>query len=168
MEHVVDLDGVDLRATTEPIAAVGLRGGLNVGIYGVIKLVVAALRFGEPEPGQLQARVDEVAGLLRIVENLLANSMKHTPPGTDILVRAAPADGGVELAVADSGPGVPAESREAVFELFTRGNSTHAPGTGIGLSLVAQFAALHGGRAWVEDAPGGGADFRVWLPARHP
>ena len=104
----------------------------------------------------------------RIVENLLANSLKHTPPGTDILVRAAPAGGGVELAVADSGPGVPAESREAVFELFRRGNSTHAPGTGIGLSLVAQFAALHGGRAWVEDAPGGGADFRVWLPARQP
>ena len=49
-----------------------------------------------------------------------------------------------------------------------RANGTDAPGTGIGLSLVAQFAALHGGRAWVEDAPGGGADFRVWLPARQP
>ncbi|HEU5213314.1 MAG TPA: MASE1 domain-containing protein [Gaiellaceae bacterium] len=104
----------------------------------------------------------------RIVENLLANSVKHTPPGTEILVRAAPADGGVQLAVADSGPGVPAESREAVFELFTRGNGTDVPGTGVGLSLVAQFAALHGGRAWVEDAPGGGAEFRVWLPARQP
>jgi len=104
----------------------------------------------------------------RIVENLLANSVKHTPPGTEILVRAAPAGGGVELAVADSGPGVPAESREAVFELFTRGNGTDVPGTGVGLSLVAQFAALHGGRAWVEDAPGGGAEFRVWLPARQP
>ncbi len=104
----------------------------------------------------------------RIVENLLANSVKHTPPGTEILVRVAPAGDGVELAVTDSGPGVPPESREAVFELFTRANGTEAPGTGIGLSLVAQFAALHGGRAWVEDAPGGGADFRVWLPARQP
>ncbi len=63
---------------------------------------------------------------------------------------------------------MPPESREAVFELFTRANGTEAPGTGIGLSLVAQFAALHGGRAWVEDGPGGGADFRVWLPARQP
>jgi PAS domain S-box-containing protein len=104
----------------------------------------------------------------RIVENLLANSVKHTPPGTDIVVRVGPSGEGIELAVADTGPGVPPESREAVFELFTRANGTEAPGTGIGLSLVSQFAALHGGRAWVEDAPGGGADFRVWLPSRQP
>jgi PAS domain S-box-containing protein len=104
----------------------------------------------------------------RIVENLLANSVKHTPPGTEIVVSVKPAGDGVELAVADSGPGVPPESRDAVFELFTRVNGTEAPGTGIGLSLVAQFAALHGGRAWVEETAGGGADFRVWLPRRAP
>ena len=52
-----------------------------------------------------------------------------------------------------------------VFGLFTRGSTgADSPGVGVGLSLVAQFAALHGGRAWVEDNPGGGASFRVLLP----
>lgn len=57
--------------------------------------------------------------------------------------------------------------REAIFEPFYRGSEDHsyAPGTGIGLSLVARFAELHGGRAWVENRPGGGASFRVLLPA---
>jgi two-component system sensor histidine kinase PrrB len=61
---------------------------------------------------------------------------------------------------------VAADQREAVFEVFTRGDGTEVPGTGIGLALVAQFAALHGGRAWVEENPGGGAAFRVRLPLR--
>jgi PAS domain S-box-containing protein len=104
----------------------------------------------------------------RIVENLLANSVKHTPPGTEIVVSVAEQDGGVEVTVADRGPGVRREDREAVFDVFGRGSATEVPGTGIGLSLVSQFAALHGGRAWVEDNPGGGAAFRVWLPQRPP
>jgi signal transduction histidine kinase len=63
--------------------------------------------------------------------------------------------------------GVPPDQREAVFEIFSRGESASAPGTGVGLSLVARFAELHGGRAWVEDNPGGGASFRVSLPRMH-
>jgi PAS domain S-box-containing protein len=102
----------------------------------------------------------------RIVENLLGNAVKHTPPGTEIRVRVSPDGDGVVLAVEDRGPGIAPDEREAVFEVFTRGDGTGAPGTGIGLSLVAQFAALHGGRAWVEDNPGGGASFRVRLPVR--
>jgi signal transduction histidine kinase len=83
-----------------------------------------------------------------------------------IEVRVGPEDGGVLIAVDDRGPGVACEDREAIFEVFHRGTrSDQAPGTGIGLSLVAQFAALHGGRAWVQDNPGGGASFRVFLPS---
>jgi signal transduction histidine kinase len=50
-----------------------------------------------------------------------------------------------------------------VFEAFRKGK-VDSPGSGIGLSLVARFAELHGGRAWVQDRPGGGASFRVFLP----
>jgi PAS domain S-box-containing protein len=102
----------------------------------------------------------------RIVENLLANAAKHTLPDTPVWVRAARADDGVLLIVEDAGPGVPEQLKSSIFEPFNHGTPvTHAPGTGIGLSLVARFAQLHGGRAWVEDRAGGGASFRVYLPA---
>jgi PAS domain S-box-containing protein len=102
----------------------------------------------------------------RVVENLLANADRHTTPDTPVWVRVAREDGGVLLAVEDAGGGVPRELRTALFEPFRQGPEApaHAPGVGIGLSLVARFAELHGGRAWVQDRPGGGASFRVLLP----
>jgi PAS domain S-box-containing protein len=113
---------------------------------------------------QVVADVD-AAKVERIVENLLANAIKHTPPGTDVVARVERDAGFVMIAIDDRGRGVQEEERKAVFELFNRGYSPDVvPGAGIGLSLVAQFAAVHGGRAWIEDHPGGGASFRVRLP----
>jgi signal transduction histidine kinase len=70
------------------------------------------------------------------------------------------------ITVEDDGPGVLGELQEAVFEPFRQApsRSSHSPGAGIGLALVARFAELHRGRAWVEDRQGGGASFRVFLP----
>jgi PAS domain S-box-containing protein len=113
------------------------------------------------------ARVD-APKVERIVENLVANALKHTPDGTDVSVRVESEDGGVMIAVDDRGPGVLEGERDAIFEIFNRGRNpaTLPPGAGVGLALVAQFTALHGGRAWVEENPGGGASFRVFLPSR--
>lgn len=103
----------------------------------------------------------------RIVENLLMNAARHTTPDKTIWLKVRSQDDGVLIAVEDDGAGVPEELREAIFEPFRQGPTTspHAPGTGIGLSLVDRFAALHNGRAWVEEREGGGASFRVFLPA---
>jgi signal transduction histidine kinase len=70
--------------------------------------------------------------------------------------------------VEDSGPGIPESESQAIFEPFRQlaSGQPHSPGVGIGLSLVARFTEIHGGRAWVEDRPGGGASFRVYLPGR--
>jgi PAS domain S-box-containing protein len=115
-------------------------------------------------PIQVEA---DAAKVERIVENLLANAARHTDPGTPIWVRVEQGDRGALLCVDDAGPGIPAEQRESIFRPFQRGpgGGTYAPGSGVGLALVAQFASLHDGQAWVEDRAGGGASFRVLLPA---
>jgi signal transduction histidine kinase len=118
----------------------------------------------ELAPAQVLA---DAAKVERIVENLLANAARHTDPGTPIWVRVAPGDRGALLCVDDAGPGIPVEQRESIFRPFNRGmgGATYAPGSGVGLALVAQLASLHDGHAWVEDRAGGGASFRVLLPA---
>ena len=121
----------------------------------------------EVSADEIVANVD-AAKVERIVENLLANATRHTPTGSRIWVRALAKDDGVLIVVEDEGPGVPAELREAIFEPFRQGPgpASTSPGVGVGLSLVARFAELHGGRAWVEDRPGGGASFHVFLSER--
>lgn len=107
----------------------------------------------------------------RIVENLVYNAGKHTPSGTTIWVRVEPVDGGGRITVEDTGPGIPPELREQIFEPFRQGpdaSSAPSPGTGIGLALVARFSELHGGKAWVEEARNGGAAFHVELPTEPP
>ena len=104
--------------------------------------------------------------LERIVENLIVNAHKHTPPAGSIGIRLAAQGRDVVLVVEDDGPGVPDEFKEVIFETFNRGPNmlTMTPGAGIGLTLVARFAAVHGGRSWVEDRPGGGSSFVVLIP----
>jgi PAS domain S-box-containing protein len=103
----------------------------------------------------------------RIVENLLANTGRHTPRDTTVWVGVRRVPEGGLIVVEDDGPGVDPGLREAIFEPFRQGPEApqHSPGVGVGLALVRRFAELHGGRAWVEERPGGGASFRVLLPA---
>jgi PAS domain S-box-containing protein len=110
------------------------------------------------------ANVD-AAKVERIVENLLANASRYTPEGSTVWVRVRPEDDGVTIVVDDEGPGIAEGMRDAVFEPFRQGPGApeHAPGVGVGLALVARFAELMGGRAWVEQSPAGGASFRVYL-----
>jgi signal transduction histidine kinase len=115
--------------------------------------------------GQIIAEVEE-SKVERILENLLRNFVAHTPPTTPAWITLESKDGGVLIAVDDAGPGVTDAIKASIFEPFKRGShrAENVSGFGIGLSLVARFAELHGGRAWVEDRPGGGASFRVLLP----
>ena len=119
------------------------------------------------EIGELSADVDGPK-IERIIENLLVNTVRHTPPGTPVWIRAAAVGPDLELIVEDAGPGVPPELAGTIFEPFRRGTPGVAPGVGIGLSLVARFTQLHGGRAWVGERYGGGAAFHVLLPNAVP
>jgi two-component system sensor histidine kinase KdpD len=109
---------------------------------------------------------DVDAGLVeRIVENLLVNALRHTPPSTPVAVVVTRGQDEVGISVEDRGAGVREEARRSIFEPFSgAGLDGPTPGAGIGLFLVHRFAGLHGGQAWVEDRSGGGACFRVLLP----
>jgi signal transduction histidine kinase len=107
------------------------------------------------------AALDEDS-LRQVLINLVLNAIEATPPRGAVRLHAEGGAGGVELSVEDEGPGVAPEHRARVFEPFF---STRAdrPG-GLGLAICRRIAEEAGGRIDVEDAPGGGARFRVWLP----
>jgi signal transduction histidine kinase/DNA-binding response OmpR family regulator len=103
----------------------------------------------------------------QIVLNLLSNAVKFTPDGGRVTVRAFIRDQDLVVEVADTGPGVPAEERQRIFDAFQQGarHAEQAEGTGLGLTLCKQILELHGGRIWVDSEAGQGSTFGFALPA---
>jgi signal transduction histidine kinase len=104
-----------------------------------------------------------------VLDNLLSNAIEHSPKGEVVLVAVSSCAEGIELSVSDRGPGVPPQHRERIFDKFQRLEERKtAPGSnrGLGLTFCRLAVEAHGGTIWVDDAPGGGAMFRVLLPAR--
>lgn len=100
--------------------------------------------------------------LAQALLNLLLNAIRHSPPGGVVRLTARPGDP-VEIRVCDQGPGVPPGDRDRIFEAFHTGS---ADGTGLGLSVVRRLARDLDWELTVDDAPDGGAVFRVRVPAR--
>ncbi len=110
-------------------------------------------------------------GKLRLIlDNLLSNAIKFTPRGGTISIHARNEREQLVMDVMDSGPGIPADERNRIFEAFYQGKTPqggHVKGTGIGLSVVTEFVNAHGGSIEIFEAKAGGAHFRVRLPL-HP
>lgn len=105
--------------------------------------------------------------LRQMLLNLLDNAVKYGPRSQTVTIGLALTDATARIQVDDEGPGIPARERERIWDSFSRlerDAESAVAGSGIGLAVVRELAALHGGRAWVEDAPGGGARFVVELP----
>ncbi len=104
--------------------------------------------------------------LRRVLVNLLDNALKYTPPRGKITVSVdwLPPDA-VLFAVADTGPGIPPEHLDRIFDRFARVPGQRTKGTGIGLAFCKLAVEAHGGRIWVESRPGEGATFKFVLPA---
>ena len=102
--------------------------------------------------------------LAQALLNLLLNAIDHTPAGAAVSLSARTGEGGTTIAVRDQGPGVPREQRERIWEPFHTGGG----GTGLGLAVVRRVAREEGWTTDVDDAPGGGAEFRIVIPAAVP
>jgi PAS domain S-box-containing protein len=161
VNDLLDLDRLS-RGIVEPSLRPTDLGALIRNLVGESDLIAERRVNVEVQPVTIPV---DAAKVERIVENLLANTARHTPVETQLWVRVEPMGGGALIVVEDDGPGVPEEVRERIFEPFLQGPSPaeHSPGVGVGLTLVARFAELHGGRAWVQERRGGGASFRVYL-----
>jgi two-component system sensor histidine kinase GlrK len=124
---------------------------------------------------RLDVKVEDVTlladrGKIRLIlENLVSNAVKYSPKGGTIHIRARAAGPQLLLDVADAGPGIPPEDRSNIFEAFYTGRaskSTAVKGTGIGLSVVLEFVAAHGGMVQIVDGEFPGAHFRINMPMR--
>jgi len=109
------------------------------------------------------ARVDFVL-MQQVLTNLLLNAALHTPPGTSVRVTANVQDGALVLAVADDGPGLPADALSFIFDKFYRAPEAPAGGTGLGLAIVKGFVEAQGGTVKAENQLRGGAVFTIRLP----
>jgi len=101
----------------------------------------------------------------QVLENLLENAVKYTPPGTPITLSAQARERELEVTVADRGPGLTPGDEKRVFEKFYRGRAEGSQsGVGLGLTICRAIVEAHGGRIWTERNPEGGAVFRFALP----
>lgn len=144
-----------------------------VDVAALARRIAAEL---QPMAGTLRIEVEapevfladgEARYLHRVLQNLVTNAIRYARGR--IQLQVLPLGEDVELAVADDGPGIPAADREKVFKPFARlDDSRHraSGGYGLGLSIVQRIAEWHGGRAWVDEAPGGGARFHLRWPRR--
>jgi two-component system sensor histidine kinase TctE len=151
----------------------GMQGRAAVGVVELIN--ETRRRFGSIEPSRLRIAIapevrrarlrgDRVA-LREMLRNLVDNALQYAPDGpVDIEARAL-SGGRVTLTIADRGPGIEEDEKNAVLERFTRGRSAHSkPGSGLGLAIVRSVVDAHGGVLSLRDRAGGGLSVSVILP----
>jgi two-component system, OmpR family, sensor histidine kinase KdpD len=151
-------------------------GTLRAEWHAIDDLVALALRSNEARlaqwrivlnlPAESPLILVEATLILQILNNLLENAAKYTPPGTTITISAVVREENTLLVVADDGPGFPPGDPERLFEKFQRGRSeSNIVGVGLGLAICRAAARLHGGDIHAMENPGGGARFEITLPA---
>jgi signal transduction histidine kinase len=153
-------------------------GGLTIerGPVGVMEVTSAAVRVEEPlaSSKSLELRVeveqelpDVLADrdrLLQVLENLMGNAIKVTPPGGSVTVGAARQETAVVFWVRDTGPGIDIADQPRIFERFWQGSTKRPGDAGLGLAIAKGIVEVHGGRIWVDGTLGEGSTFHFTIP----
>jgi signal transduction histidine kinase len=154
----------------EPVDVAELLADVSTSFSGQAEAAGIELRTEiEQDPPLIEITAD--AGRLdQVLNNLLANAIRHTPRGGSITLRAQSIGDGVGIIVRDTGEGIPLEDLPYIFDRFWRGDRSrsHAggAGSGLGLAIARQLVQAHGGRIRAESEPGQGTTFIIELPAR--
>ena len=119
---------------------------------------------GTAPPEGLSARADEFR-LSQAMGNLLGNAIKFTPEGGEVTFSARHDGTSVLFEVSDTGPGIPPEQVTHLFEQFWQARKNDKRGVGLGLTIAKGIVEAHGGRIWVNSAPGEGSTFAFAIPA---
>ena len=105
--------------------------------------------------------------LVQVLSNLVSNAVKFTEPGGRVDIGVHEEPGVMQFSVSDTGPGIPADQQPHVFDRFWQARKGGGKGLGLGLAIARGIVDAHGGRIWLESAPGSGTTFRLTIPLRH-
>ena len=167
VENILQFSRAERQAVTLNPAPVAVAPQIREVLEGFTPLARARQVTLESELVEGVEAVADAGALRQILLNLLDNAVKYGPTGQTVTVRMSNGGDWVRLEVDDQGPGVPKANRRRVWESYyrlERDAGSAVAGSGIGLSVVMELVLLQHGRAWIEDAPGGGARFVVELP----
>ena len=172
LNDLTDLSNIELGRVSLQRGPVAL-GEVVDGTLDIIRAKADAggVRLEARLPAELPAVQADRDRLAQILINLVDNAVKYTPRGGQVAVEAAAGEGLVEVAVVDTGVGIPPADLPRITERFyrvDRARSRELGGTGLGLAIVKHLVAAHGGTLVIESRPGEGTRVRVTLPAAPP
>ncbi len=153
----LDFENCDIKALTEEVVR-------KLNPIAAARTVVLSTGYHDIEFGPVLMDYDKI---YEAVYNVVDNAIKYSPEGTTINIDISEKDNSIVIAVRDSGPGIPEEFREKIFERFYRLDDSRARetgGTGLGLAIANEAVTAHGGSITVTDAEGGGSIFTITLP----
>ncbi|TMA38189.1 MAG: hypothetical protein E6J79_07905, partial [Deltaproteobacteria bacterium] len=167
IEEFLDLSKLEAGAMHVKAERVALAPFLRELAESFTLIVNKDVAFVSDIPEDLPAVIAEAAKLRVVIHNLLTNAAKFTRQGRIQLVASSLPDARAAIRVIDTGPGIPPEQHEAIFEIFhqLRPHDGETKGIGLGLALARRFTRMMGGDIAVESAPGTGSTFTVLLPA---